>query len=159
MKKILGLFLIAGCLLAKGQENYPAGILSDTSKVMILQLDSLHTISLSKEVVAIAEKVFRTALDSQFALSAATPNQNKRQQRKSKGFDIKRYNIQLVPRLNVKGELEVWVNCFCPLFFPFNWRKEIFSRHTVEDGGSCFFDLLINIERQEYSHFGMNGTG
>jgi hypothetical protein len=157
MKSLLGLFLITTGLSIQGQEKSAGGILSDTSKVVILQPDSLYIISLSKEDIAVAENVFSKALEREFVQLAG--KQYKKHKQQQKGVDIKRYQIQLVPRLNSKGELEVWVNCFCPLFFSFDWRNRIFSRDMVDDGGSCFFDLIINLHTLQYYHFGMNGMG
>ncbi len=68
-------------------------------------------------------------------------------------IDKIQYMVQLVPILNEKGEIEVWVNCFCGAGFG-NWRKEIFE---VNDGGSCFFNLKINIGTKKYYDLAVNG--
>ena len=64
----------------------------------------------------------------------------------------KNYKIQLVPFVNEKGEKEVWVNCFC--WYDGDWRKNIAG---MMDGGSCFFNLKINLNRKKYYHLIVNG--
>jgi len=65
----------------------------------------------------------------------------------------KQYKIQLVPVINAKGEKEVWVNCLC-YTVGINWRK---SLANVDDGGSCFFNLKINLSKAQYYELEVNG--
>jgi hypothetical protein len=63
------------------------------------------------------------------------------------------YRRQYIATLNINGEKEVWINCFCekPLK---NWRKELVM---VFDGGNCFFNLKINLTQNNYYELFVNG--
>ncbi|QEC75481.1 hypothetical protein [Mucilaginibacter ginsenosidivorax] len=71
------------------------------------------------------------------------------------------YYKQIVAATNAKGEKEVWVNCFCKLddWRPDNdksyWRKNIVR---VMDGGSCYFNLKINLTTETIIWFKVNGV-
>jgi len=69
-------------------------------------------------------------------------------------IDIKRYKRQYIPIVNNKGQKEVWINCFCDTF-GMNWKKE---QIDVMDGGNCFFNLKVNIDKKEYFDFMVNGV-
>ncbi len=64
------------------------------------------------------------------------------------------YRTQLAVVSNTKGEKEVWVNCLCNVF-DFDWKHDI---HTVYDGGSCFFELKINLTLKKYYNLWVNGV-
>ena len=64
------------------------------------------------------------------------------------------YKVQLVPVINEKGEKEVWINCFCS-DFGHDWRKDIMY---VDDGGSCFFNLKINLSTKKYYDLSVNAN-
>ncbi len=67
-----------------------------------------------------------------------------------------KYYKQLIAVSNSNGEKEVWVNCFCSLGNYSNWKKSII---VVLDGGSCFFQLKINLTKNSVYDFGVNGVG
>ena len=64
------------------------------------------------------------------------------------------YKVQLIPVTNNKGEKEVWINCFCESVFSDFWRKGIIR---VCDGGSCYFNLKINLTTQKFYNLMING--
>jgi hypothetical protein len=64
------------------------------------------------------------------------------------------YKRQLVAGMNPKGELVVWVNCFCSRHFE-DWKNRII---IVEDGGKCFFNLTINLSKENCEGFYVNGS-
>lgn len=66
------------------------------------------------------------------------------------------YKVQLIAVINEKGEKEVWVNGFCSTFGDENWRK---STLVVNDGGSCYFNLKINLTTKRCYDLGVNGIG
>jgi len=66
-----------------------------------------------------------------------------------------KYYKQLIPIINSKGEKEVWVNCFCSTYEKSYWKKDIVA---VNDGGSCFFQLKINLTKGTISDFMVNGV-
>ena len=65
----------------------------------------------------------------------------------------KNYKVQLVAIINEKGEKEVWINCFCGSMV--DWRKDIVY---VDDGGSCFFNLKINLSTGRAYDLAVNGV-
>ncbi|SEO65856.1 hypothetical protein SAMN05428947_103300 [Mucilaginibacter sp. OK283] len=71
------------------------------------------------------------------------------------------YYKQIVAVTNAKDEKEVWVNCFCKLddWRPDNdknyWRKNIVR---IMDGGSCYFNLKINLTTGTVVWFRVNGV-
>jgi hypothetical protein len=69
-------------------------------------------------------------------------------------IDLKRYYRQYVVVYNKRGEKEVWVNCFCNIQSPGNWREKAV---IVMGGGNCFFNVRINLTRKSFSDFMVNG--
>jgi hypothetical protein len=67
-----------------------------------------------------------------------------------------KYYKQLIAVSNSNGEKEVWVNCFCYLGNYSYWKNSIV---VVLDGGSCFFQLKINLTKNSVYDFGVNGVG
>lgn len=64
------------------------------------------------------------------------------------------YKRQYVPVIKENGEKEVWVNLFCTIEHT-DWKNEIV---VVYDGGNCFFNLKINLTKNSYSDFNVNGS-
>ena len=67
------------------------------------------------------------------------------------------YYRQYVPIVNSLGEKHVWINFFCfePLAIDGKWKtKPVF----VLDGGDCFFGLKVNLTKETYYDFWMNGV-
>ncbi len=75
----------------------------------------------------------------------------------SEFIDLKKYKRQYVPFIDSKGERKVYVNCFCTLDSGFDYWKKFLVQ--VDDGGSCFFQLLINLTKLKYEQFSTNGYG
>lgn len=82
--------------------------------------------------------------------------------KKSKGSwkirHVGKYYKQLVAVINPNGEKEVWVNCLCnviELGSRPNWKTEIVE---VMDGGSCYFSLKINLNKNTVYNFMVNGV-
>ena len=65
------------------------------------------------------------------------------------------YKYQLVPVISENGEILVWANAFCNEFGKnFDWRNQLV---TVDDGGKCFFNLYVNLKKNSYERFSVNG--
>ena len=64
----------------------------------------------------------------------------------------KNYYKQLIPVANSKGEKIVWVNCLCTSG---KSNKDII---LIADGGSCFFQLTINLTKHIVSNFAVNAA-
>ncbi|MGC4103784.1 hypothetical protein [Ferruginibacter sp.] len=75
----------------------------------------------------------------------------------SEFIDLKKYKRQYVPYIDSNGERKVYINCFCIDDFGFNyWKTQLVE---VDDGGSCFFQVVINLTRQKDEWFTINGYG
>ncbi len=72
---------------------------------------------------------------------------------KTSKFDLNDYKRQYVPVINDLGEKEVWINCLCNQNNE-NWKNGII---LVEDGGSCYFNLKINLSKSKYYDLIING--
>lgn len=68
-------------------------------------------------------------------------------------LDKRAYKRQYVATINARGEKEVWVNCFCEA--PATWRTQ---EVWVMDGGSCYFQVTLNLKGQSWAGFGINGV-
>lgn len=62
------------------------------------------------------------------------------------------YKKQYVPYINIDGEKEVWVNCFCSS--KQGWKTNIID---ARDGGDCYFNLKINLTKKKYYALHVNG--
>lgn len=67
-----------------------------------------------------------------------------------------KYYKQFIAVINSNGEKEVWVNCLCSIQNEPDWKSRIIA---VEDGGSCYFQLKINLAEKIVYDFGVNGVG
>jgi len=65
------------------------------------------------------------------------------------------YYKQLIAVVNDKGEKIVWANCFCARIQASNWRRGVV---LVMDGGSCFFNLKINLSTHTVFEIKVNGV-
>ena len=63
------------------------------------------------------------------------------------------YNYQIVSVIDETGKKLVWINAMCEP--PGYWRNEI---AIILDGGNCFFNLKIDLNRKEYFEFMVNGV-
>ena len=75
--------------------------------------------------------------------------------RNDKTIDLKgeKYKRQYIAVTNEKGDKIVWVNCLCRVDDS-NWKTSI---AVVHDGGSCYFNLMINLTKSMYYDFWVNG--
>ena len=73
---------------------------------------------------------------------------------------VESYYKQLIAVINLNGEKEVWANCLCNVddFGPSgpNWKHDVVD---VMDGGSCYFNLKINLSKGTVYDFSVNGVG
>lgn len=65
------------------------------------------------------------------------------------------YNYQLVPVINVSDEKIVWINALCKDSGLEGWKKDVF---IIMDGGNCFFNLKLNLTKEEIFEFMVNGV-
>jgi hypothetical protein len=63
------------------------------------------------------------------------------------------YFKRLIAVTNQNGEKIVWVNCFCTPPEGFDWRKNVLE---MSDGGSCYFNLKLNLTKNSAYDFRVN---
>ena len=64
------------------------------------------------------------------------------------------YKRQYVAVINRRGQKEVWINFFCSEFDT-DWRHHVL---LVNDGGSCYFHLRINLSSRKAGKIFPNGV-
>jgi hypothetical protein len=72
------------------------------------------------------------------------------------GFELKTkgFKRQYVTVINDKGQKEIWINFFCDNWGSENWKSDLME---VNDGGNCYFNLKVNLEKKTYSELYING--
>jgi len=137
---------------------YNKQVWGDTSIIAILPIDTgFHWLFENAKPLDLSEKDLQT-VDN--ILSDCIKIHNSRQdttKQFSEYIDLKKYKRQYIPFVNSKGEKKVYINCFCKSDWGVaNWKKSLVR---VYDGGSCFFQVIINLTTFEYENFGTNGYG
>lgn len=64
------------------------------------------------------------------------------------------YKKQLIYATDNRGQVFVWINCLCQTPGD-DWRSRI---PLIFDGGSCYFNLKLNLTTREYFDFSINGS-
>lgn len=132
----------------------------DTSKIAILPIDtSDHWLFKDADPMRLTNQDLKS-LDKLFNDCIQTHNSKQDSTKEFNEFiDLRKYKIQYVPFISSKGEKKVYVNAFCNHYWNFDstgWKKYLIS---VNDGGSCFFHLTINLTENKYENFYTNGYG
>ena len=145
MKYILLFVLLFTCSLVSGQCSVPG------DRFVILQTDKTEFAGLPKNSSpATMNDADFLALDQ--VLSACINKYN--QSHPGNVIKLERYYRQYIVFQNSRGEKEVWVNSFCTRPEGPEWKKEII---LVNDGGSCYFNLTINLTKKTFKDFQVNG--
>jgi len=77
-------------------------------------------------------------------------------------LDYQDYYRQFIPYINERGEKVVNVSCFCDItnmngdLEGLNWRTDLIQ---VNDGGNCYFHLVVNLTLKTFAHLMVNGVG
>ena len=74
----------------------------------------------------------------------------------SKDFtiELKDYGRQYIAALSDKGDKVVYVNCYCnPAEFSYRDKELV----DVDDGGNCYFDFKVDLNKNEIFDFATNG--
>jgi len=128
----------------------------DTSVIAILPIDTIyHWLFENAKPLNLTEKDLQT-VDNILADCIKTHNAKQDTTKEfSEYIDLKKYKRQYIAFINSKGEKKVYINCFCTSDWGFDyWKKSLVH---VNDGGSCFFQVTINLTTLEYEKFGTNG--
>ncbi len=148
------------------QSKTTDSIYVDSSVIAILQFDTAHfwefknckSTELSIKDLSKIEIILRKCIKEYNPAHEKQYNEIKLKKPESdiniKNFiiDLARYKRQYIAVINSIGEKEVWINCFCGTSK--NWEKEII---VVYDGGNCYFNLKINLTRNQYYDLEVNG--
>ncbi|WP_339836475.1 hypothetical protein [uncultured Flavobacterium sp.] len=70
--------------------------------------------------------------------------------------DLKKYYRQYVVYLNQNNEKCVYINAMCNVDIIPNWKQELLD---ISDGGSCYWNLKINLSKRIYQNLIVNGQG
>lgn len=65
------------------------------------------------------------------------------------------YYKQFLPVVKPNGEKEVYISCFCSSDQKSHWKDFIIG---VDGGGSCFFQLRINLTKRKVLYFEVNDS-
>lgn len=67
--------------------------------------------------------------------------------------NLEEYKIQLFGYLNKDNEKIIWANYFCDAH-GIDWQNNLVFVH---DGGNCFFNVKVNLDKKEIFDFEVNG--
>ncbi|MDP9048376.1 MAG: hypothetical protein M3N14_09585 [Bacteroidota bacterium] len=66
-----------------------------------------------------------------------------------------KYYKQVIPVINIKGEKVVWVNCLCTVSNEHDWKTRLIG---ILDGGSCYFNCKVNLNKNKLFALIVNGV-
>jgi hypothetical protein len=132
----------------------------DTNKIAVLPIDtSDHYLFTDANKMQLTNQDLKT-IDKLLNECIQTHNFKQDTTKEFTEFiDLKKYKIQYIPFMSSNGQRKVYVNAFCNYYWNFDstgWKKYIVQ---VDDGGSCFFHLTINLTENKYEEFYTNGYG
>jgi len=143
-------------------------IFNDTSLYFISQIDSLNPVNLSAAELTQIERYLVTAIDEfnrslQRYADSVNPENDKRKFQAWR-IDINNYVFKLVPKLNKQNQKEIWISGNCKGMSKTGgktspdpaWKRKFIDPLRIDDGGSCFIYLFVNLTLKEYGQLGMN---
>ena len=68
-------------------------------------------------------------------------------------FNFDEYFLQIVPYVK-RGQKVAYVNALCDGENLSNWKSYFYN---VNDGGDCFWQVMVDLENETFSGFSMNG--
>jgi hypothetical protein len=165
-KLIVSLFLLCSIALACGQShvskkaasNRREPLLYDTSRIAFLPIDTSNhwifkdasCVELTNQELQIANRLLQDCINAHNEKQDTT-------REFSEYVDLKKYKLQYIPFLDAKGNRKIYINAFCVSDWGFDyWRHSLVQ---VDDGGSCFFHLTINLTEKNYEQLFTNGYG
>jgi len=125
-----------------GEINF--AVLNLSEEIFNIRFQDSYPAKLSEKEIASVKNFLREAV-----------NAYNTEQRKDFAIgNLAEYKFQFIAFFNEKGGKEVWVNGLCS-DFERDWRSEIIQ---VKDGGSCYFNLYVNLTKQSFNRFRVNGS-
>jgi hypothetical protein len=165
-KLTVSLFLLCSITFACGQSHVSNKAVSnqnehlsyDTSRIVILPIDTSNS-WIFKD--AASTQLTNQDLHIIYELLQECINVHNHKQDTTKEFseyiDLKKYKLQYIPFTDIKGDKKVYINSFYTSDWGFDYWKQTLVQ--VEDGGSCFFHLIINLKEKKYEQLFTNGYG
>ena len=172
MIRIIVILFLAFSYPVLGQTGSTQNILSDTS-LYFIKSDSLNPVHLSPAELQLAEQLFVKAVKEfndaqQRYADSVDPKKNKRK-RQALRIDVNRYFFRLIPRLNNENQKIVWISGDCKDSFSSGkrknpvydkeWKRKFVDGNVIDDGGSCYIYLHINLTLKTLDRLLRNGEG
>jgi hypothetical protein len=152
---MMGTGFLFACKRPVKQPEQQTMIMGDTTDYTVISFDSTMQWVFDKPVVA-AEISEQEIVEAERLLRSAVDEWNNSLDGTHAGLRIRplqEYRRQFVAVTNAKGEKEVWVNCFCDKDNS-NWQYDIV---VVDDGGSCYFNVQLNLTTKTSFDLMVNG--
>jgi hypothetical protein len=157
-------FLIVSCF--NDNDNKIDDISTKDSSFVIFKLDSVNRwliknaapASLNSVELNLIDSILRKAIDNYnsdrkiWLDSLTKSNPAFSLSLEDLKINVYSYKRQYLPYLNSNGEKEVWVNCLCDTNK--NWKDGVL---IIEDGGKCYFNLIINLSNKSSHTLIVNG--
>ncbi len=115
--------------------------------IAIIQKPNSKKIALTKTELRLIEKLMRESV-VEYNLQ-----QTKKGNIENSKIDLKEYKRQYFPYLD-KNSKYIEVNCFCQMREDEKWKVD---KIEVDDGGNCYFHLIIDLKRKKVIKFYTNG--
>jgi hypothetical protein len=152
---------LAACAQTKAlkQKKLEEASMSDTATFVVFNKGPQQP-GLSPEELSTIENILKQCISDYSSEQKKSFEEIKKKPPKYKrnrygaSMGLSQYKRQYVPSINAKGEKEVWVNCFCG-HWDSKWKEKIIR---VEDGGSCYFNVTVNLTTGKYYEFKVNGV-
>lgn len=68
-------------------------------------------------------------------------------------IELRTYGRQYVAIVNINGDKEIWINCFCQIDGT-DWKERVI---VTKDGGKCHFQLKVNLTTKTFYEVNING--
>jgi hypothetical protein len=146
MKLFVSLSLLLISFFVVAQDSSKQKFRLDRSKIAILKSRDKKNVTLNAKDFVLIEDILQRCIDAHNSKIDSTSHEF---------LKLKDYRRQYIAYSDNHQKM-VWVNCFCnedAKIFPYWKKKTVF----VYDGGGCFFNLLINLSKQECEDFWVNG--
>jgi hypothetical protein len=146
MKLFISLSLLLISLTAIAQDSSKQNFKLDRNKIAILKSKNKKNVALNAKEFVVIENILQRCIDSHNSKLDSTSYQF---------LQLNNYRRQYIAYSDNHQKM-VWVNCFCnedAKMFPYWKKKTVF----VYDGGGCFFNVLINLSKQQCEDFWVNG--
>ena len=127
----------------------------DTSIYTILKFDKVENYYFDKNVKSATISPGEVGRVGDLIDKAVTNYNKNASEYEEKITGASKYFKQLIVVVNSKGEKIVWVNCFCSPGEKSYWKRDVV---LVADGGSCYFNLKINLTTGIVYNFMVNGV-